>query len=140
MGKKKYQEYWNWIVDHNKGRHDSTKEKLYTRVLSARSRWSDRYDITKDQIDSIIKQGLGKKCPYCGKEITTENMSLDHKHPQSSGGTSDIDNLQLIDNTCNRRKGEMTHEEYKKLISLMEEFREESQKYIKQKLSAKTWY
>jgi len=51
---KKYTWYWNYIQDHNKGRHDSTKEKLYTRVLSARSRWAKRYDLTKDKIDKII--------------------------------------------------------------------------------------
>lgn len=141
MGKKKYQFYWKYIQEHNKGRQQKTKEKLYKRVLSARSRWADRYDLTKEQIDQIIKEGLGKKCPYCKQEVTTENMSLDHECPRASGGVDDIDNLQLIDNKCNKRKGKMSHEEYKKLWDLIRTFDKESQTYLKRKLSAQinTW-
>ncbi|MFW6173236.1 MAG: HNH endonuclease [Elusimicrobiota bacterium] len=138
---KKYTWYWNYIQENNKGRHDKTKEKLYRRVLSARSRWADKYDLDKSDIDKLIKKSLGKKCPYCGEIITTENMSLDHMNPQTKGGSNSLDNLHIVDNICNRRKGELTHEEYKSLINLINtEFSKESKKYIKRKLSAKTWY
>lgn len=136
MGKKKYQEYWNYIQEHNKGRHSKTKEKLYTRVLSARTRWANKYNISKEDIDKIIKEGLGKKCPYCGKKVTTENMSLDHKNPRASGGGHSLENLHLIDNKCNKRKGKLSHEDYKKLWDLIRTFDKESQTYLKRKLSA----
>ncbi|MFW5902674.1 MAG: HNH endonuclease [archaeon] len=138
---KKHTWYWDYIQENNKGRYTKTKEKLYKRVLSARNRWSKKYNLSKEKIDELIKSSLGQKCPYCGKEITTGNMSLDHKNPQTKGGSNSLDNLHIVDNICNRRKGELTHEEYSSLIGFVDSnFSESSKKYLKRKLSAKTWY
>lgn len=44
----------------------------------------------------------GYRCQECG---TTEDLTLDHKHPRSLGGTHTEDNLQTLCRGCNSRKG-----------------------------------
>lgn len=42
------------------------------------------------------------RCKHCG---TRDNLSVDHIHPESLGGTLDLDNLQTLCMPCNARKG-----------------------------------
>ena len=42
------------------------------------------------------------RCVCCG---TRENLSVDHIHPVSKGGTNDMDNLQTLCRSCNSKKG-----------------------------------
>ncbi len=51
----------------------------------------------------------GHACCYCG---ATDDLSVDHKVPQSRGGTDDVDNLQTLCRPCNASKRDMTHDEY----------------------------
>jgi 5-methylcytosine-specific restriction endonuclease McrA len=44
----------------------------------------------------------GHTCKHCG---ATENLSVDHIHPESKGGTLDPENLQTLCMPCNRAKG-----------------------------------
>lgn len=49
------------------------------------------------------------ECVYCGSQ---DDLSLDHKTPESRGGTHDISNLQTACRKCNGEKRDFTHEEY----------------------------
>lgn len=40
-------------------------------------------------------------CKYCGSR---ENLTIDHKHPISLGGTDEISNLQTLCKECNQLK------------------------------------
>ncbi len=137
---KKYTWYWNYIKENNKGRHDKTKEKLYRRVLSARSRWADKYNLDKSDIDKLIKEALGTNCTYCQEEITTENMSLDHRIPQDRGGSNDLDNLEIVCQRCNVRKGSLTAGEFVELLDVINHFPEEATSYVLQQLSHRSYY
>lgn len=44
----------------------------------------------------------GYRCVFCG---SNEDLSIDHRHPVSRGGTNDEDNLQTLCMPCNVRKG-----------------------------------
>ena len=46
------------------------------------------------------------KCEGCRDEISFRNMTIDHILPRSKGGTDHIDNLQLLCNFCNSKKGD----------------------------------
>ena len=51
------------------------------------------------------------KCNGCQIAFHFRNLTVDHKHPQSKGGTDHPDNLQLLCQACNSTKGKGTQEE-----------------------------
>ncbi|RKN56241.1 HNH endonuclease [Micromonospora costi] len=80
--------------------------------------WLDRtvrpWDVTiglptcrlRDSIPDEVRQQLIIRDGYirraCG---ATTDLTVDHVHPWSKGGTDDLDNLQLLCRPCNSRKG-----------------------------------
>ena len=58
------------------------------------------------------------KCNGCQYPFHFRNLTVDHKTPQSKGGTDHIENLQLLCAACNSTKGKGTQEE---LISRLKE-------------------
>lgn len=46
------------------------------------------------------------KCDGCGKNITYEEMEVDHILPHSKGGKSDLSNYQALCRSCNAAKGD----------------------------------
>lgn len=49
----------------------------------------------------------GRKCVACD---STENLSLDHKHPFARGGSHSPRNLQVLCRSCNSRKHATPHQ------------------------------
>lgn len=60
----------------------------------------------------LIKDVCKHICYYCGKEITTENLSIDHAIPLSRGGTNALSNLRICCKQCNFEKDNKTEYEY----------------------------
>ena len=64
-----------------------------------------------------VKNGLLRvqkgRCAYCGQTHRSHYLVIDHKHPVSRGGGDEIDNLQLLCNSCNMRKGIQSDEEFR---------------------------
>lgn len=59
--------------------------------------------VTKEQRERIFERD-GYKCVICGSE---ERLSLDHIVPISQGGTSEDNNLRVLCETCNSKKGNL---------------------------------
>lgn len=57
-------------------------------------------------------------CPYCRCPLDVLNMTLDHKEPVSRGGSLRLSNLQGCCDSCNRVKGDLTHDEFMELVSM----------------------
>lgn len=53
------------------------------------------------------------KCRYCK---STENLTLDHKHPVLLGGTNEPKNIQTLCNRCNTMKSAIPHGQLMGLI------------------------
>lgn len=51
-------------------------------------------------------------CKGCNIHFPYGGMSIDHKHPQSKGGTDELDNLQMLCMRCNSSKGNKTMAEW----------------------------
>lgn len=73
-------------------------------------------------IKDAIAQRDGMTCHYCGLPLVPSQNSdslspdipqLEHKIPQSRGGTWALDNLVLSCRSCNSKKKQMTDEEFK---------------------------
>ena len=56
-----------------------------------------------DEFNDLIKF-VGFKCPCCGVQFSTTNISVDHILPLSMGGSNYIDNIQPLCVDCNVRK------------------------------------
>jgi hypothetical protein len=75
-------------------------EKRVRQVCTKRRRATFQRDRDQLLLALIERDGFG--CRRCG---TVENVSIDHVTPLSRGGTDDLDNLQLLCRSCNRKKG-----------------------------------
>ncbi len=60
----------------------------------------------------------GGHCAYCGRELDYKDMQVDHIYPHYLGGQDDIGNLNPACRMCNRRKGTLTIEKFRKEIAL----------------------
>ena len=60
-------------------------------------------------------------CPFCNKVIHWRELSIDHIQPRSRGGPDEASNLQWTCKRCNGAKGNLTGEEFKLLMALLNE-------------------
>lgn len=58
----------------------------------------------------IARDGL--RCVYCDDDLTDQEVHLDHVVPESKGGPTTYDNLQVTCRRCNTSKGILTEEEF----------------------------
>lgn len=72
---------------------------------------------TKDLCILAYKQRL--ICSYSGIKLTRENMSIDHIIPLSKGGTSNINNLCIVDKRINLMKMSMSVKEFIDLCKII---------------------
>ncbi len=61
----------------------------------------------------------GERHPHCGEILKPSNVSVDHGNPTSRNGAHALDNLAVMCQTCNERKGPLTTCEYSALLTLM---------------------
>lgn len=66
---------------------------------------------TVAQIRALYARQVGK-CVYCSEPRPLNQMEADHIVPVSRGGSSWIENIQLLCIHCNRSKNCKTHEEF----------------------------
>lgn len=67
----------------------------------------------------------GKRCYYCQKEISINELTEDHRIPLSKGGADWIANIVPACRSCNSRKGNKTESEYR--IWLLEQYSQKNQ-------------
>ena len=69
-----------------------------------------KHNISAKQVFDMLEKQKGE-CVYCKKDIR-KCYQMDHIYPQSKGGPSTIDNLQLVCKKCNSSKGNRDPEEF----------------------------
>lgn len=88
----------------------------------------------KDFLVRLISDALNTPCPYCGVELTLENISLDHKEAYGStelrrnkkenkelrAKMDRKENLHLVCKECNTLKMDMDHEDYLEFLKFFE--------------------
>jgi len=77
------------------------------------------------EILALTEASLGKICPYCPVILTVENVSLDHTVPKArvarKSEQNALSNLQCVCRECNQVKGEFTHNEFVRMLELLDE-------------------
>lgn len=70
----------------------------------------------KQRIPSNIRRQVierdGLHCVYCDEDLTDQEIHLDHVIPESQGGSTTVDNLQVTCRKCNTAKGILTEAEF----------------------------
>lgn len=61
-----------------------------------------------NQFEQMIAREFSKSadCAYCGDELTSKSISLDHVVPRSKGGGNGTNNIVAACKTCNNRKAD----------------------------------
>jgi len=72
----------------------------------------------------------GFQCEYCGRRLKIEDVSPDHRIPAKRGGSLALENIAVSCSLCNRRKGELTGEEFDALLRGLKTFPEYARNYI----------
>ena len=98
-----------------------------------------KFDVTTGQLRKLFFDNYGKKCKYCGKAVLklnrTNPITCDHILPIQKGGSSTINNLQLICATCNRRKGALSEADFVTILLWLREQNDEIQNYVLKQLA-----
>ena len=72
--------------------------------------------MSKERISSFIRRRVlerdGLRCVYCDLDLTKLEVHLDHVIPESQGGTTTYENLQVSCRKCNLEKGVLTESEF----------------------------
>jgi 5-methylcytosine-specific restriction endonuclease McrA len=70
----------------------------------------------KDRIPLNLRRSVierdGYHCVYCDEDLTNSEIHLDHIIPESRGGTTTYENLQVTCRKCNLSKGVLTEDEF----------------------------
>lgn len=80
---------------------------IYEAVLSGNMNLLNSRTFDKNKFKSDFKriyEAQHHLCPYCKKEFELNKLEADHIKPWSKGGTTTVDNLQLLCKTCNIKK------------------------------------
>jgi hypothetical protein len=95
-------------------RHRFFKLAEYSNRNFFRRGFTDYYKLTAYDLWKIAKsQKL--ICPITGYKLTNENLSVDHIHPISKGGSNDPSNIRLVDKWVNIMLYTKTDEELLKI-------------------------
>ena len=73
----------------------------YHDIKSAKRKPAKRKHIPKAVRDAVMERD-NYTCVYCA---STNNPELDHNEAHANNGSDEIDNLQVLCRSCNRRKG-----------------------------------
>jgi len=111
-----YQEHRSEALEYAKQRMEKHPEKV--RESSRRSN-AKRMAAKLENGGSFMKEEFTRlceqhdwKCAYCGRVLTPETVTIDHKVPLSRGGSSYIMNIAPACGGCNSSKRATTAEEY----------------------------
>lgn len=70
----------------------------------------------KERIPKFIRRAVidrdGYHCVYCDEDLTNGEIHLDHVIPESQGGLTTIENLQVTCRKCNLAKGILSEGEF----------------------------
>lgn len=117
-------------------------ERMYARCtqwkngLGTRSKkYGVECKVTIDQLRELLYAYYGTPCKYCGKRLDMNTLVLDHIIPISKGGSSNIENLQIICRTSNGVKGSLPEEYFYTLLEWLDSVPEDMRKDISTRLA-----
>jgi len=72
--------------------------------------------MSKQRIPRNLRQRVierdGTRCVYCDEDLSSAEIHMDHVIPESQGGETTYNNLQVTCRKCNLAKGILTESEF----------------------------
>jgi 5-methylcytosine-specific restriction endonuclease McrA len=72
--------------------------------------------MSKQHIPRNLRQRIierdGLRCVYCDEDLSSAEIHMDHVIPESQGGETTYNNLQVTCRKCNLAKGVLTESEF----------------------------
>jgi 5-methylcytosine-specific restriction endonuclease McrA len=96
-------------------------------------------DYTLAQVRELLwpyKGGTWHQCEYCDVELNAETCSLDHRDPVSRTGKHCWSNIAVCCMRCNQVKGNMSDDEYRRLLAGLKLIHPDAAKSIVARLRA----
>jgi len=84
-------------------RHQRKLERLRKEMLSDRAMEEARRETVPEHVRILVWRRDQGKCVRCGSQ---QNLEYDHIIPVSQGGSNTARNIQLLCETCNRKKSD----------------------------------
>lgn len=140
-------EYWIDLFTQRAGSiHKRNLRKFGQRMYDRCTQWKNSLvsrskkhgvecKVTLDELRELMYAFYGIPCKYCGKRMDIHTLVLDHIVPISKGGTSNIDNLQIICKTSNGMKGSLDEKQFKMLLDWLKTVPDEVAKDIRTRLA-----
>lgn len=89
--------------------------------LVARSKKANvECEVTTEELRQLMYDNYGTSCKYCGRILDINNLVIDHIIPLSKGGSSNIENLQVICKTSNSMKGSLDEQNFQLLLEWLD--------------------
>jgi 5-methylcytosine-specific restriction endonuclease McrA len=104
-------------------------------MVSRSKKYNVECNITVEELRNLVFEQYGTQCKYCDKILKTDIIVFDHIVPISKGGTSNIDNIQLLCRTSNGMKGSLTEDNFELLLEWLKTAPKELQDDIRIRLS-----
>ena len=70
-----------------------------------------KQNIPRNLRERIIERD-GRRCVYCDEDLSSAEIHMDHVIPESQGGETTYNNLQVTCRKCNLAKGVLTESEF----------------------------
>lgn len=64
------------------------------------------------KLRKMVIERDGERCVYCDEDLTNSEIHLDHVIPESQGGPTNYENLQVTCRKCNLAKGVLSESEF----------------------------
>ena len=121
----------NKVVNKILKRIDSTKVAMVARS----KKHNVECNITVEELRELVYNFYGQQCKYCDKILNINTFVFDHIIPISKGGSSNIDNIQLICKTSNGMKGSLHEDNFQLLLDWLETVPDELKKDVSIRLA-----
>lgn len=136
------EKFISMLKNHHKRNIVMVAKKLLKRIDGVKASMiqrSKKYEVectvTIEQLRQLTYEKYGTTCKYLGRPLKLNSMAFDHIIPISKGGTSNIDNIQLICKAANNIKGSLVEEDLIRLLNWLDTVSEELRTDIRIRLA-----
>jgi 5-methylcytosine-specific restriction endonuclease McrA len=84
--------------------------------------------LTYESMLETYRKRLYLSCAYTNERVSIANLEIDHRRPISRGGSFGVENLAITTAQNNQRKGNLTADEFLKLLDFLNTLETEAKK------------